>query len=58
MENINRYLVGVRGDHIVILRPLPREMLKSEALMFAAWIVTMATNDEDEFAEYLKAVQS
>jgi hypothetical protein len=49
----NKQMVGVRGNDIVILRPYP-VMTKSEALVHAAWLVTLA----DEFQKVLRAVHN
>ncbi len=58
MDTHNKFMVGVRGDQIVIMLPPMGAISKPDALMLAAWIVALSTNDEDQFAEYLAAVQS
>lgn len=57
MDTQNKFMVGVQGNNIAILLPPRGPISKEDALMMAAWIVTLATNDEDQFAEYLVAVQ-
>lgn len=57
MDNTNKYMVGVRGKEIVIMLPPMGSISKHDALMMAAWIVTLA-DDDDKFAEYIAAVQS
>ena len=58
MDAFNKHMVGVQNDNIVIVMPPRGPISKSDALMMAAWIVTLATNDDDDFAEYLIAVRS
>lgn len=57
MDTFNKHMVGVQGDNIVIMNPPRQPMSKADALMFAAWIVTLG-DDDNKFAEYLAAVQS
>lgn len=42
----NKFLVGVRGDKIVI-GEFRRELDKEDALLLAAWIVTLADDSSD-----------
>lgn len=60
MDTMNKHLVGVQGDKIVIMMPPREPMSKPEALVFAAWIVTLADYSEDEkdFRSALEAVRS
>jgi hypothetical protein len=46
----NKQIVGVRGDNIVLLAPRV-VMGKTEALVHAAWIVSLADQSE-EFADF------
>lgn len=58
IDTMNRYGVGVRGDRLVILWP-PSELEFDSALVFAAWIVTLAERlDGPSFDEVQKAVRS
>jgi len=57
MEVNNKYCVGVQGDSLTILLP-PRLLSKSDALLLAAWLVTLAEQEEGEFQQVLEAVQS
>ena len=56
---INRHLVSVRGDNIIIMRP-PSILTKADALEFAAWIVALADDSEDgkDFDQALEKVQN
>lgn len=56
MNTFNKYMVGVQGENIVVLNP-PDKMTKEEALTFAAWIVTLADDNED-FGDILTAVHN
>lgn len=46
MDTFNKYMVGVQGDNVVIMNPPRGPISKADALMLAAWIVTLAANDE------------
>lgn len=56
MDTFNKHMVGVRGDDIVIMNPPRMPMSKTDALIFAAWIVTLADEDETGFQKALEAV--
>lgn len=52
----NDQLVGVRGEHIIV-QAAKHEMTREEALLHAAWLVTLAEEKDDEFDRILTAVQ-
>ena len=59
MENIdtaNAQLVGMQGNLIRVMMP-KTVMTKEEALVHAAWLVSMACDDE-RFKEILQAVRN
>lgn len=58
MDTFNKHMVGVQGDTIIIINPPRAPMSKADALVFAAWIVTLADDDETKFKEALTAVQT
>lgn len=60
IDTLNKYGVGVQGEKVVVLLPPRTPMTKTDALILAAWLVTMADMSEGEadFQEILKAVQS
>jgi len=58
MDTFNKHMVGAQGDNIVIMMPPRGPMSKEEALIFAAWIVSLATYDDAEFQKALEAVRS
>lgn len=59
MDTNNKFMVGATsGGDIVILAPPRHQMPKEDALVFAAWIVSLAGASEGEFADVLEAVQS
>lgn len=55
-EYANRHMVGVQGDKIVIMLP-PHALSKREALVFAAWLVTLA-QDGGNFLDICEKVQN
>lgn len=58
MDTFNKHMVGLQCGNIVILMPPREPMSKQDALMFAAWIVAMADDDETGFQKALAAVQA
>lgn len=58
MDTFNKHFVGVRGDDIVIINPPAGPISKADALVFAAWIVTLADDDETGFQKALEAVHN
>jgi hypothetical protein len=58
MDTFNKHMVGVQGNNILIMNPPRGPMSKEEALIFAAWIVTLADDDETGFQKALEAVRS
>jgi hypothetical protein len=60
METFNKFAVGVIGTDVAIMMP-PRRLTPDEAMMFAAWIVTMAQIQDAKlpaFVQYVNAVQA
>jgi hypothetical protein len=54
---VNEFLVGVLGDDIVTMRPVPQRLTKEQALQLAAMLVALA-DDKNEFAKILEEVLS
>lgn len=54
----NKFLVGVQGDNIVVGLPMrTARMSKTEALEYAAWLVSLATySPEKEFQPILDEI--
>lgn len=46
----NKFFVGARADHIVIMRPPVGDLSKADALNLAAWIAALCDKDEFEKA--------
>lgn len=60
LDTLNRQSVGLQGTEVVILLPRNR-MTADEAMMFAAYLITMAQMADSKlpsFVEYVRAVQS
>jgi len=59
IDTTNRHMVSLKGDKVVVLHPPWREMTADEALVFAAWLVTVAAPyTATPFASVLDAVES
>lgn len=56
IDTTNRFLVGVQGEQIAILK-LGRSMSKDDALNLAAYLVALA-DDDGTFPSILAAVQN
>lgn len=56
IDTMNRQMVGIHGDDIVINRPAVR-MTKPEALAHAAWLVALA-DERDEFGAYFDTISN
>lgn len=57
VDTTNDFFVGVQGNRVVIMRPVPNLLTKEQALRLAAWLVALA-DDDCEFPAVLKAVQN
>ena len=59
MDTMNKFFVGIQGDNVAVLNP-PRGLLsKDDAIIFAAWLVTMAGDyDGERFNAAFDAVKS
>lgn len=57
IDTLNRSLVGVRGDRVVIGR-FRAELSKAEALNLAAWLVALAEDEDHAFGPVLEAVRN
>lgn len=57
IDTFNKFFVGMQGDDLHFLKPVPLRISKPDALLLAAYLVAMA-DDNDEFSNYLEAVQS
>lgn len=58
IDTTNKFLIGVQGDEIVALRPLPQRFSVEDALLLAAYLVALAEGSDRGvlFGETLKAV--
>lgn len=55
INTTNKFLIGLQDDNIVFMKPLPQVLTENEALLVAAYIVSMVA-DEDRWQSYLRAV--
>lgn len=56
IDTANKFLVGAQGDSIVIGNS-PRRMTAEDAMVFAAWIIAMASlKSKHPFSEYYDKV--
>lgn len=56
LDASNKFMVGVQGDNVIIMRRF-NILTKADALNLAAWLVTLA-NDNDEFGLMIEKVQN
>lgn len=58
VETFNGHMVGVQGDKIGMMMPPRGLMTRDEALVLAAWLVSLADPVGERFAAILDKVQS
>jgi hypothetical protein len=60
IETFNKFLVGVHGDRIVMMNSeeLTGSLSADDALLLAAYLVTLADPNGERFAKVLEAVQN
>ena len=58
LDTNNHGVIGLMGDKIIIRNPPGHLMHKDDALVFAAWIVTLADPTGERFQQVLDAVQN
>jgi hypothetical protein len=59
IDTTNTFMVAAGGRGIAILNPPRTSITADEALLLAAWLVSIAEHSaSQEFAEVLQAVQS
>lgn len=56
VETFNKYLVGAQGGFLVLLNPPRGRFSHDDALLLAAYLVSMATETTHTFEEVLEAV--
>lgn len=57
IDTTNKYLVAMRGDDLVFLRRVPQQISQQDALLLAAYLVSMV-GDDDLWTRTLDAVQN
>lgn len=57
IDTTNKFLVGAHGDSLVFLRPVPQRLSHQDALLLAAYLVSMVGDDE-LWLRTLQAVQN
>ncbi len=60
VDTLNKFLVAVNGETILLMNPPRVPISKADALLLAAYLVTLADDDElgPRFPGVLKAVQN
>ena len=58
MDVMNKYGVATNGERVAVLLPPRGDMTNEEAIIFAAWLVTLADPAGEKFAEILAAVHN
>lgn len=57
MDTLNRFGVGVHGENVVFLKPVPLQITREQALNLAAYLVALADRD-GEFDKVLQAIRN
>jgi hypothetical protein len=56
IDTTNKYMVGAQGANVIVMMP-PRKMTAEEAMVFAAYLVAMASmHSTHPFSEYYDKV--
>lgn len=57
IDTTNKFMVGLQGDQLVVMRPIQR-LSTDDALNLAAYLVAMAEEKDGDFARVLEAIQN
>ncbi len=58
IDTANKFMVGLQGDHLAVLRPPLGLITKADALNLAAYLVMLAEDSPGRFKAVLEAVQN
>lgn len=54
----NKFAVGLQGENVMVMFPVPQRLSKKDALNLAAWIVVLAADDDEEWEAMLEMVRN
>lgn len=57
-DTINRFMVGSRGDRVVIVLPPIMSISKEDAVNLAAWLVVMSDISRDDWEKFLTEIEN
>lgn len=57
VDTMNKFLVAARGEDLCFLRPVPQVISHADALLLAAYLVSMVGDDE-QWLHVLRLVQN
>jgi hypothetical protein len=57
IDTFNKFLVGMRGETIIIGMPPRTPLVREEALLLAAYLVALADPSGERFRRVLEAVE-
>lgn len=59
IETMNKFFVATKGKEVIFLMPIPCSMSADDAMLLAAYLVSMAEMDAShKFEEVLAAIQN
>lgn len=58
IDTTNKFMVGRKGEDVVLLNPPRGPISQDDAIMLAAWLVALSTDSSIEFGDALDAVSS
>jgi hypothetical protein len=58
IDTANKFLVGARGEGLVIQRPPLGQLSKDDAILLAAWLVAMTPERRAEFEQVLREIEA
>lgn len=54
---MNKFFVGIAGEIVTIMKPIPPKLSKEDAINLAAWLVAVA-DDDDKFPAILDEIRN
>jgi hypothetical protein len=53
---MNEFLIGMQGETVVAMRPLPQQMTRQQAVSLAAWLTVIADPSGEHIAAKIEEI--
>lgn len=57
-DTMNKFMVGSRGDRVVVVLPPFSSISKEDAVNLAAWLVVMSDVSRDDWEKFLTEIEN